>query len=208
MDHFQERRRDQEAAALSNIDVRQRTAGIPARYRGIQWGGIGQLDSRHTEALRACYVYARKFPNHLKTGESVVMSGSVGTGKTHACCLIANHVLKNRLRVLYHTEMGMASWIREKHWEARERIQTLANVDLLVIDEVGLDSLDDRDRSSVTEVISSRYAECRPMILATNAPFSSGDNYSLKSILGERVISRLTELGGPRLVFNWKSLRG
>lgn len=199
---------DQRAEALSNYAFRQASAGIPARYRDKTFYPTWSLTKEHSEALDAIEDYARNFPDYAKDGQCLIMSGGVGTGKTYAACLIANYVLKNRLRVRYHTEISLAQFVREKNWEARDRTAQLVEVDLLVIDEVGLVNLDDRDRAIITEVVNGRYNNNGPMIIASNAPFTSADNFNLKSVLGDRVVDRLKEMGGPRLFFNWQSLRG
>lgn len=204
----EERRKEQREVMLSNFGVRQRSAGIPERYREKTFSPTWLLTDAHTGAMVIVEQYAKNFPKHSQNGECLVMAGNVGTGKTHAACLVANYVLKNRLSVSYHTELSLAQWVREKNWESRDRITQISEIDLLVIDEVGLVNLDDKDRGVITEVINARYNNCGSMIIASNAPFTSDNKFNLKSVLGDRVVDRLKEMGGPRLVFKWDSLRG
>lgn len=207
MDEFETRKRDQRHEAMSNYALRQHTSGIPERYRAKRFYPTPKVSAPHREALRKCEGYARRFPYHAEHGECLIMAGKVGTGKTYAACLVANYVLANLLQVRYFTELGLAQWVREKHWESRSRVEQASAVDLLVIDEVGLSKLDDRERGVITEVISERYNRQAPMIIVSNAPFTSCEKFNLETVLGDRVIDRLKEMGGPRLVFNWKSLR-
>ena len=59
----------------------------------------------------------------------------------------------------------------------------------------------------LTELINQRYQAMKPTILLSNLPLESKKDDSLRSVLGERVISRLKE-STDVLICNWEDYRG
>lgn len=77
----------------------------------------------------------------------------------------------------------------------------LSSIDLLVIDEVGVQRGSDDEKATLTDVINQRYRDMRPTILLTNLPGND-----LKELLGPRVMSRLTEKA-TFVSFKWDDWR-
>ena len=78
-----------------------------------------------------------------------------------------------------------------------------ANIDLLVIDEVGIQFGTDTERMILYEILDLRYEAMRPVILTTNIT----DLKSLEKLLGERIIDRLFEGESKIVLFEWESHR-
>ncbi|MCL6561277.1 MAG: ATP-binding protein, partial [Firmicutes bacterium] len=61
--------------------------------------------------------------------------------------------------------------------------------ELLIIDDVGANRFSEFDQAEFSAFINHRYQEMRPIILTTNL-----NKTDLKEYIGERIISRLSEI--------------
>ena len=76
------------------------------------------------------------------------------------------------------------------------------NPDLLILDEIGLQHGSEAEKIILFEILNERYMQCKPTILISNL-----DINDLKEYITERVIDRMREGGGQKIVFNWESNR-
>lgn len=145
----------------------------------------------------------------LKNGfkENIVISGSVGTGKTHLCYAIINYLEKIKEgknfytseNVYYTTIKEMIDKMRKLWKEDADKydvldVNKLKEIPLLIIDEVGVQYGTNSERIEMFEIFNSRYNDCLPTIAVTNL-----DRDQVGNILGERIEDRL--YGGAK-IFN------
>lgn len=124
------------------------------------------------------------------------MHGFVG-GKTLLGCAIAESLRRNGRSIRYVTVAELIRAIRAP-WNKRdsretvdEILQHFMEVDLLVLDEVGLQSGTDNELTQLTEVLDLRYREMKPTLVISNCT-----REELNMFLGERSVDRLRENGG------------
>jgi DNA replication protein DnaC len=210
-------RRDEERAKQAKYDAidRQmkitgllRAAGIPARFAGRTFGNYAATEQGQKFALNVCRAFVEAWPDRLKDGASLVLTGGPGTGKTHLACAVANAVMEKHLAaVAFGTVATMLRQIKDTYRKDSTRseqdaINDLVRPDLLVLDEVGVQVGSEHEKLLMFEVLNARYQECRPTILISNL---SADE--LETFLGQRVMDRYRECGAV-IGFNWQSHRG
>lgn len=81
-------------------------------------------------------------------------------------------------------------------------IERFASLDLLIIDEVGVQFGSPTEMTILQEIINARYESVLPTILISNLTFEQ-----LKESIGERIVDRVTDGGRNRLAFGWESYR-
>jgi DNA replication protein DnaC len=79
----------------------------------------------------------------------------------------------------------------------------MTDMDLLILDEIGVQFGSETERNLLFDVLNERYEDCKPTLLLSNLPKQDVAKY-----LGERVMDRLREDGGRVVVFDWESHRG
>ena len=94
------------------------------------------------------------------------------------------------------------TWRRDSERTETQVLDMLAGVDLLVLDEVGVQYGTEAEQVNLFDIIDKRYRALMPTILLTNQ-----GKAGLKSFLGDRSFDRLRE-GGQWVVFDWESYRG
>lgn len=199
-------------AAQDRLERVLGSSGIPRRYMYKNFDSFVADTEEKQRALAVCKKYAGNFEDVLKNGASMIMSGGVGTGKTHLACSIANEIIKAG-RTAHFTSVRKAIKVVRAAWNSKEQteeqaIQTLTVPDLLILDEVGVQSDTDNEKLILMDILNERYEQVRPTILISNLPMTNSEGPSIQAFLGDRIIDRFRELGGPRIVFSWGSYRG
>lgn len=187
---------------------KQRSAGIPARFANCTFDNYVVGNPKQRKALDTAKAFAENFKARQEAGNGLVFCGSVGSGKTHLGCAIANHLLDCGRTALYVTVSDLIREIRDtwRHESRRSESSVIARyreVGLLILDEIGVQFSTENERNQLFDVLDARYREMRPTIIASNL-----NGAGLKECLGERLFDRLTEVGSAAVVtFDWPSYR-
>lgn len=184
---------------------------IPRRFRGRTFDNY-RVDSEDEndpqfQALKRAKAFAGKFPRAMELGASFVFCGKPGTGKTHLACAIGNHIMNafgnsvSFVTVFEVIQRVKATYGSSEQTEAQV-MRSFAEVDLLILDEVGVQFGTEFEKVIITDIINRRYSDMRPTIIMSNLTSDELSEY-----LGARVVDRMYEGGGGVLAFDWESYR-
>lgn len=182
-------------------------SGIPPRYTTRHFGNFKAETDAHRRAWNMAKAYADNITANMESGAGLILSGKPGTGKTHLACSVANQFLTNGGNVLFITVTAMIRKIRETYRNdsrktEQEAINQFRDIDLLIIDEIGVQKGSDSEEHLLFEVINERYNYFKPTILISNL-----NAEQIKSFIGERALDRMRENGGKFIAFDWDSYR-
>lgn len=187
-----------------NLDVYGQLA-IPPRFQGKTLESY-VAETPEQKRVKAVFTgYASNLAQYIREGRSIVMTGRPGTGKTHLACALLSAAKRAGFTGLF-TSVGKivrnvrSTWRGNASEEAA--IQSYVNVDLLVIDEVGVQAGSDNEQQILFAVINGRYEEMKPTVIISNL-----DLVGVQKYIGERAFDRLRENGGQALCFCWDSKR-
>jgi len=208
----QQAERDAQAQRMAEIVAKQReeaigAACIPLRFRGLSFDTYQAATPEQRAALAKIRDYAERFAELAPQGRGLVLAGKPGTGKTHLAASLALALVDTRAWVQYVTCMGLIRMVRETWGKDAERTERQVvrllgqDIDLLLIDEVGVQYGTESEQHILFEILDKRYAEMRPTVLITNQ-----DKAGFKALIGERVTDRLTQTH-DWLAFDWPSYR-
>jgi DNA replication protein DnaC len=193
-------------ARQHRLEARLQQTGIPLRYRNKTFASFVADTDGKAVARAGAMAFAADFSRHRRDGSVLVLSGKPGTGKSHLAIAIGQQVMQ-RGTVLYTSAIDAVRMIRDTWRRDAERsesqvLRMLAAIDLLILDEVGVQYGTDAEQITLFDIIDKRYRDLMPTILLTN--LGTAD---MKAFLGERSFDRLRE-GGVWLKFDWESQRG
>lgn len=193
------------AAKQQEMEHAIECAAIPKRFVGRMFGNFNAQTDGQKAALRIAQEYAENFGDHARKGTGLIMSGLPGTGKSHLAAAILQGIMPKHVG-LYITCMGVirnvrGTWRKDSERSESEVLAILCEVDLLVIDEIGVQYGTDGEQTILFEVLDRRYRNMMPTILLTNQA-----KQGFKEFIGERSYDRLTETS-RWVSFDWASYR-
>jgi DNA replication protein DnaC len=187
------------------IEKRLNQAGIPLKFRDKSFDNYIADTAEKQNALTIAKHYLEEFEENFKTGASLIFAGKAGTGKTHLAMAIALGVMPKHtamyLNALDAIRMVRDTWRKDSSKSELEVLNLLGSIDLLVIDEVGVQAGTDNEQMLMFDIINRRYRDSKPMILLTNL-----DKKGFAEYMTERSADRLRE-NGSWVAFNWESYR-
>lgn len=194
-----------QAALKTRVESMLVQAAIPPRFIGKTFDNYRAENDGQARVLKVCREYAENFPQHLRRGGSLILSGQPGTGKSHLAGAILQSILPRHVGV-YVTLMDLIrtlrdTWRRDSEITETQMLARLQAVPLLVIDEIGVQYGTDGERAILFDVLDRRYRELMPSILMTNL---GKDEF--RTAIGDRVFDRLTEVA-RWVSFDWQSYR-
>lgn len=184
-----------------------RSSGIPPRYTTRTFTNY-HADTEQQKRVLSVAANFSKLIAGKKTGAGLIMSGNVGTGKTHLACAIGNEFMRSGGSVLFITVAAIIRRIRETYNRnstktEQEAIDEFREIDLLIIDEVGIQKGTESEEYLLFEIINDRYSYYKSTVLMSNLNAAE-----IQQHMGSRVMDRLREDGGKFVALDWESYRG
>ena len=193
-----------EANRVSRLNSVMGRSGISPLHLECTFDNYQATNVEQQKALHKAKKYASEFGQSFG---GFIFSGNPGTGKNHLAAAIGNHLIQNGKSILIATLPDLMMKVRETYQKDAKTtesklIDDLCNVDLLVLDDVGVQRRNLNEDLIIFQVVDRRLANKKPVGVLTNLKFNE-----LEQVLGERVIDRL-RMGNPTTInFTWQSYR-
>lgn len=194
------------ATALNELLI---GSGITPRFAECTLDNfVTDLQPEKMRALAICRVYVDQFEENYRAGRSLILSGNVGTGKTHLASGMVQQVIRKfsaTALIVSAAEIiriAKGAMVRGADYTERDVISELASLDLLVIDEIGAQKGSEYELGLLHEIIDRRYQLVLPTVVVSNLPANA-----LSQFIGDRALDRLRQNGGQAVGFSWSSMR-
>ncbi len=156
-----------------------------------------ERDKEATNMKKFALKYIANWPSHEKEGKGVFLHGSVGVGKTHLVCAIAQELIERYyVKTMYFSVPKLLVKIDPflKDPETRKLYNNMVNCDLLIFDDLDKSTLNDYSVRFVYMIVNDRYENKKPMIFTSNRdidelpPLLSSANMKMS---GEAIVDRI-----------------
>ena len=189
-------RRDQKKYA-----TRLRRAG----FRGHKT--LESFDLKANPNLHRAYISELADCRFIEEKVAVLIAGPCGTGKSHLAQAIGHCAVQKGIDVLFFTQAKLLANLHAARATNtyEKRFQTLAKVDLLIIDDFGLKPLKSPQDEDLHDLIDERY-EQKSTIITSNLDFSEWGQAFPSKLLGAATLDRLRH-NAYRLILEGESYR-
>jgi DNA replication protein DnaC len=179
-------------------------SSLSPRFKRASLENFNTPTAEHKKLIAIANRFVNRFADIERLPGGISLLGEPGVGKTHYAIGIGREIAKMGLTPKYSTVSNVISLVRsswgENGGESME-LSKLIHYDLLILDEVGVQSGSANEKKILCEIIDGRYNLMRPTILISNLDINGVSNY-----VSERSVSRVLE-GGMQLPFSVPSFR-
>lgn len=193
------------ARRIERARARGVSATLPRRFRGVSFDRPPVSEMAREPGARRTVAEVREFceqvEERLDRGAGLWIQGPTGTGKTTLAMLASKSALDAGRTAAIYSLPGLLARIRRTFdAEAGEDtyftfFQRLVSVDLLHLDDLGAENRTEWVLEQLYSIIDRRYSDERSIVVTTNL-----EEPELFEQLGERIVSRLTEICGDPLL--------
>lgn len=205
------------------------------RYKNLSFKDF-IVDNSNKEMVEYLKDYCEKVQDKIEACENIIISGSVGVGKTMISRIFQNELknidvveevlsadwdekaqkyglLKERLRklnVVYVSCPQLIKALREHFTKGVEENLSYHVCDILIIDEVGVQYNTDNERITLYDLFNYRYENYRPIMLISNNELRQANKTKadgMDKILGSRIIDRVNSGSSKYFWIEGKSKR-
>jgi DNA replication protein DnaC len=128
---------------------------------------------------------------YIEKKHNVIAVGNPGTGKTHICIALGIEAIKHKVNVLFKKAAELVNEMSRAQQELDKYLKKINKFPVLIIDEMGYLSFNDKDSSLLFQIIAQRY-ETKTTIITTNLHFSEWGDFLEDKKLITAIIDRLS----------------
>lgn len=170
---------------------------------------VEDIDYRAGRGLDRSEVASLAMCNWIGHGINLIITGPTGGGKTWLGCALGNQACRQGLTVSFQRLPLLLEDMAVSHGDGsfRKRLTQLAKVDLLILDDFGMATLNAVGRNDLLEVIEQRCGK-RSTLITSQLPvnrwhdYLSGGNPTVADAILDRLVS-----GANRMELKGESMR-
>jgi len=165
----------------------------------ISYFGGRNLDKTMMTRLTDC--------SFMKRNENILICGPAGVGKSFISSALGNQACNQGYKVLYFNTQKLFTRLRMSKADGSymREINRIEKQDLLILDDFGLQELDNPNRLAFLEIIEDRY-DRKSTIINSQLPVSKWHDIIGDSSIADAILDRMVN-GAHRIDLQGESLR-
>jgi len=165
----------------------------------VSYAEARNLDKNMFERLATLYF--------IKKSENVIITGPSGVGKSYLSQALGNQACLLEYRVLYTNTARFFSKLKLSKIDGTymKELQKLLKVDLLILDDFGLQAFDNHARETLIDIIDDRFNN-KSTIVSSQIPVSAWYDIIGEGTIADAILDRLVN-SSHRIDLKGESLR-
>jgi DNA replication protein DnaC len=133
---------------------------------------VEDIDYRHPRGLQRSVIEHLAGSDWLKYGQNCIITGSTGVGKTYLACALAHKACRDGYRALYFYAPKLFRELSASQADGSlpNLLRKLAKINLLVIDDLGLEKATAAQYRDLLEVLDDRHSADSTLITSQFPP--------------------------------------
>jgi len=168
------------------------------------------IEEVYTEAARGVdkgLISTLSTGNYLQNGESVLITGASGCGKSFLASALGHHACAQGKSVIYFNvqKLLLKTKIARVEGTVIKFFEKLAKMDLIILDDFGLACLEQQQRMDLMEIIEDRHGQ-KSIIIASQLPVGNWYDVIGEETIADAILDRLVH-SSYRIELKGESLR-
>jgi DNA replication protein DnaC len=183
------------------IERRIRTARF--RYKA----NVEQIDFKIDRNLDKNLMNRFAECSYIEKNENILITGSTGIGKSYIASALGNQACMPGYKVLYASTSKLFSMFKMARADGSyiKEVARIEKMDLLILDDFGMQPLDSHNRSALIEIIEDRHSK-RSTIIAAQLPVGLWHDVIGEKTIADAVLDRIVH-NAHRIEMDGESLR-
>jgi len=161
------------------------------KYRGASLEDVNFRTRRGLDRSQLASLGAGEW---IRTGQTLLIQGATGTGKTWLACALAHQACRQGLSAWYVRAPRLFEELTLCHADGtfRKRLAALAKLQLIVIDDFAIAPLGSRERNDLLELLDDRVG-VRATLITSQLPVEHWHEYIGDPTLADAILDRLLQ---------------
>ena len=153
---------------------------------------IEDIDYRHPRGLEKSRMASLGSCDWIHASLNLCITGPTGCGKTWLACALGNQACRQGISVRYLRLPNLFEQLRVAHGDGSypKLMNQLLKIDLLILDDWGIQKMAAAQRQDLMEVIEDRHGR-RSTLIASQLPVEHWHEYIGEATLADAILDRL-----------------
>lgn len=154
------------------------------------------FDFKFNPKLQVSLIRELSLCRFLEKKQNIFILGPSGVGKSHLAQALGHQACRNGLELLFYCTYELFGWIYNGRGDGthKKRLAQVIKTPLLILDDFGLQGLDEAQQEDLYQVIAQRY-EKSSTIITSNRDFDEWPSIFVNPLLGTAALDRLVHKG-------------
>jgi DNA replication protein DnaC len=129
----------------------------------------------------------------IRQGETVLISGSTGSGKSYLACALGRQACILGYKTLYYSMSRFLETLATSRVDGSyvKLLNLIARIPVLIFDDFGLQELDHQAKLTILQILEDRYSKAAT-IITSQLPFKKWYDYIDDPTLADAIMDRLS----------------
>ncbi len=168
---------------------------------------VEDINYRHSRGLQRAPMASLVTSDWVRQRQSLLIIGPTGCGKTWLACALGNAACRQGLSVLYLRATRLLDDLRIAHADGSytKKLAQLAKLDLLILDDWGLQKLTRAQAQDLLEVVDDRHG-ARSLLITSQLPIEHWHDTLGDPTLADAILDRVCH-SAHKLLLTGESMR-
>jgi DNA replication protein DnaC len=180
---------------IERRDYKQLTLRL-SKSRLDQSKTMETFDFKFNPKLQVALIRELSSCEFVEKKQNIFILGPSGVGKSHLAQALGHQACRRGIDVLFYCTYQLFDWIYNGRGDGthKKRLSQIIKMPLLILDDFGLQALDEVQQEDLYQVIAQRY-EKNATIITSNRDFDEWSSIFANPLLGTAALDRLVHKG-------------